>query len=84
MTKASKTKIKKRSIVIYGHKTSISIEDEFWIFLKKFAEAQGIHIYNVVENIDKERDEKNLSSAIRLFCFQLALKSQPMVDNHGK
>ena len=67
-------KVRKRSVMLYGHKTSISIEDEFWFFLKKFASKQKINIYELIERIDKERKENNLSSSIRLFCFDLALK----------
>ena len=67
-------KIKKRSIMLYGHRTSISIEDEFWVFLRKIARQSKISIYELIERIDKERADTNLSSSIRLFCFNLALK----------
>ena len=69
------TKVKKRSVILYGHKTSISIEDEFWLFLKKFAKKNKINVYTLIERIDKERKENTLSSSIRLFCFNLALNT---------
>jgi predicted DNA-binding ribbon-helix-helix protein len=59
--------IAKRSIVIAGHKTSISLEDAFWIGLKELAIAQRTTVSNLVGDIDSRRERGNLSSAIRLF-----------------
>jgi predicted DNA-binding ribbon-helix-helix protein len=56
----------KRSIVIAGHKTSVSLEDAFWQGLKEIALAQRITLSDLVGSIDTER-HGNLSSAIRLF-----------------
>jgi predicted DNA-binding ribbon-helix-helix protein len=55
----------KRSIVIAGHKTSISVEDEFWDSLKEI--AGGISLGAMIDGIDGGRKHANLSSAIRLF-----------------
>ena len=63
-----KSPIVKRSVVIDGHKTSISLEDSFWSDLKEIAHYQRITVSKLLENIDKER-QGNLSSAIRLFVF---------------
>ena len=57
----------KRSVVIAGHKTSISLEDRFWDCLKGFAEADGIPLRDLVQNIDRSRGPHNLSSAIRVY-----------------
>ena len=57
----------KRSIVIAGHKTSISVEDEFWDSLKEIAVERGMTLGALVAAIDGNRQNANLSSAIRLF-----------------
>ena len=62
-----KSSVIKRSIVIDGHKTSVSLEDAFWRGLKEIARAQRATLSNVIAEIDKARKRGNLSSAIRLF-----------------
>jgi predicted DNA-binding ribbon-helix-helix protein len=62
-----KSLITKRSIVIAGHKTSVSLEDAFWSGLKEIARGKQATLSNVVAEIDKTRQRGNLSSAIRLF-----------------
>ena len=62
-----KSQIVKRSIMIDGHKTSISLEDAFWSSLKAIAQAQGATVAQTVATIDKTREQGNLSSAVRLF-----------------
>jgi predicted DNA-binding ribbon-helix-helix protein len=62
-----KSPIVKRSIVIGGHKTSVSLEDAFWRGLKEIARAQRVTLSKMVADIDKARSQSNLSSAIRLF-----------------
>ena len=60
--------MRKRSINIYGHQTSITLEDEFWSALKKEAEKRGLSLNKIIAEIDDARDEStNLSSAIRLY-----------------
>jgi predicted DNA-binding ribbon-helix-helix protein len=61
--------IVKRSIVIAGHKTSISLEDAFWRALKDIAWSQRLAVNNLVSRINSERKNGNLSSAIRLFAL---------------
>ena len=63
-----KSQIVKRSVVVDGHKTSVSLEDSFWNDLKEIAHYQRVTVPKLLENIDKER-QGNLSSAIRLFVF---------------
>jgi predicted DNA-binding ribbon-helix-helix protein len=62
-----KSSVVKRSIVIGGHKTSISLEDTFWNELKDIAQAQRLTLSELVAKIDSVRKQNNLSSAIRLF-----------------
>lgn len=62
-----KSPIVKRSIVIGGHKTSVSLEDAFWRGLKEIARTQRMTLSTMVGEIDKSRHQSNLSSAIRLF-----------------
>ena len=62
-----KSVVVKRSVVIDGHKTSVSLEDEFWNGLKEIAKTQHASLSNMVAEIDKKRQQSNLSSAIRLF-----------------
>jgi predicted DNA-binding ribbon-helix-helix protein len=57
----------KRSIVLRGHKTSVSIEDDFWSALKEVASERNKTLSAVVEAIDEERHSGSLSSAIRVF-----------------
>src|SRR5262245_1137602 len=62
-----KSGIIKRSIVIDGHKTSVSLEDAFWSKLKEIAHTQQVTVSKLVAEIDQARQHGNLSSAIRLF-----------------
>ena len=62
-----KSPVIKRSIVIAGHKTSVSLEDAFWKGLKDIAGDRDITLSDLVAGIDLERRQGNLSSAIRLF-----------------
>jgi predicted DNA-binding ribbon-helix-helix protein len=57
----------KRSIVIGGHKTSVSLEDAFWSGLKDIASARDLTLSALLAEIDTGRANGNLSSAIRLF-----------------
>ncbi len=65
--KVLKSPVSKRSIVIAGHKTSVSLEDEFWNSLKEIASERGMTPAELVVTIDGNRQHANLSSAIRLF-----------------
>jgi predicted DNA-binding ribbon-helix-helix protein len=64
---AMKSSVVKRSIVVAGHKTSVSLEDAFWKLLKEIAAGRGMTLSDLVAVIDSERQHGNLSSAIRLF-----------------
>ena len=62
-----KSPVVKRSIVVAGHKTSVSLEDAFWKGLKDIADDRDITLSDLVSSIDTDRQQGNLSSAIRLF-----------------
>jgi predicted DNA-binding ribbon-helix-helix protein len=62
-----KSLVVKRSIIIAGHKTSVSLEDAFWKALKQIALDRELTLSALVANIDSGRHAGNLSSAIRLF-----------------
>jgi predicted DNA-binding ribbon-helix-helix protein len=62
-----KSPVVKRSIVIAGHKTSVSLEDAFWQGLKEIADERSMTLSDLVSSIDTDRRHGNLSSAIRLF-----------------
>ena len=62
-----KSPVVKRSIVIAGHKTSVSLEDAFWKGLKDIAAGRNMTLSDLVASIDGVRHQGNLSSAIRLF-----------------
>ena len=61
-----KSRVVKRSIVVNGHKTSVSLEDEFWSALKVIAGKRLMNLSDLVTAIDGQRQHGNLSSAIRL------------------
>jgi len=65
-----KSLVAKRSIVIDGHKTSVSLEDAFWHDLKNIAHTQQASLGDLVARIDETREQGNLSSAIRLFVLE--------------
>ena len=68
--------MKKRSVNILGHQTSITLEDEFWSALKEIAQKQGKSINTVVAEIDAKRGQVNLSSAIRVFILKTIMSSR--------
>ena len=69
----------KRSVMIAGHATSISLEPAFWEALRQAASAEGLPLSALVARIDAERvqqaDPPNLASAIRVWLFELRLGS---------
>ncbi len=59
--------MKKHSITIKGHKTSITLETEFWNELKLISQKEDKSIQQIITEIDSVSDNKNLSSSIRIF-----------------
>ncbi|MGG7517566.1 ribbon-helix-helix domain-containing protein [Allorhizobium undicola] len=59
--------IRKHSVSLHGHRTSFSLEDEFWEELKRMAQARSISLALLIATIDENRPpDCNLSSALRL------------------
>jgi predicted DNA-binding ribbon-helix-helix protein len=77
-----KSPVVKRSIVIAGHKTSVSLEDAFWSGLKQIAVERNMTLSDLVSAIDANRQQGNLSSAIRLFVLG-AYRDQVAVQQGG-
>lgn len=62
--------MRKHSVKIAGHPTSITLEDEFWAALQSIAKTRGQTINDLVTEIDEGRGEHNLSSALRVFVLK--------------
>jgi predicted DNA-binding ribbon-helix-helix protein len=84
-----KSPVIKRSIVVAGHKTSVSLEDAFWKAFKEIADERQLTLSDLVGDIDADRQEGNLSSAIRLFVLrqyrdQLVVYRDQLADRQGR
>ena len=77
-----KSPVVKRSIVIAGHKTSVSLEDAFWTSLKEIATSRAMTLSELVASIDTGRQHGNLSSAIRLFVLDHFRSGAPAAAPH--
>jgi predicted DNA-binding ribbon-helix-helix protein len=62
-----KSPVIKRSVVVAGHKTSVSLEEAFWNGMKEISVERSMTLSELVGEIDSKRQQGNLSSAIRLF-----------------
>jgi predicted DNA-binding ribbon-helix-helix protein len=62
-----KSPIIKRSVILNGHKTSVSLEQPFWVELKAIAVERKVSLHRLISEIDANRQQHNLSSALRLF-----------------
>jgi len=60
------TGLRKRSVMVSGHATSVSLEQEFWEELQVIARAKGVSLNRLVSEVDRTRTG-NLSSALRVF-----------------
>ena len=79
-----KSIVVKRSLVINGRKTSVTLEDAFWTDLKEIAYGQSLTLSKLVTRIETTRTQSNLSSAIRIFVlkhFQNKAKRAPHAGN---
>lgn len=65
-----KSPIIKRSVVIHGHKTSVSLEQPFWDAFRDLADGEHISTSALLRKVDAERNNSNLSSAIRVFVLR--------------
>jgi predicted DNA-binding ribbon-helix-helix protein len=62
-----KSAVIKRSVVVNGHKTSVSLENEFWDALRQVAKQSNVSVARLLVEIERSRTTINLSSAIRIF-----------------
>ena len=69
-TEETSARVVKRSLVIAGHRTSISIEDAFWRRLRRIALERGQSLNGLAAAVDASRGDANLSSAIRVFVLE--------------
>lgn len=60
----------KRSLTIAGHRTSLSLEPEFWAALKLIAKRRGLTLAALMAEIDAARGQNNLSSAARVYALK--------------
>ena len=60
----------KRSVVIAGHKTSVSLEEPFWAVMRQIAESEATTVSAILRRIEASRGNSNLSSATRVFALE--------------
>ena len=68
---AGSSRLRKRSVSIAGHATSVSMEDAFWVRLAAIAKVRGVSVSRLIRDVDATR-EGNLSSALRVFVLENA------------
>jgi predicted DNA-binding ribbon-helix-helix protein len=69
--------LRKRSVLLSGHATSIALEPAFWAVLDDMAKAEGISLAALIGRIDEARDAAGLASACRLAALRYAQRQQP-------
>ncbi|HZL31704.1 MAG TPA: ribbon-helix-helix domain-containing protein [Pseudolabrys sp.] len=67
-----KSSVAKRSVVIGGHKTSVSLEEPFWQAVREITDSRAITVSELLREIDRDRHDANLSSAVRVFVLENA------------
>ena len=72
----------KRTVIVAGHRTNVSLESDFWQAFRAIAASRKVLLQDLVSTIDSERQHDNLSSAIRLFVLDhyRAQAHQPRID----
>jgi predicted DNA-binding ribbon-helix-helix protein len=76
-----KSPVVKRSIVVAGHKTSVSLEEAFWNGMKEISGTRDMTLSELVGEIDSNRQQGNLSSAIRLFVLDRYRREPAVLQN---
>jgi predicted DNA-binding ribbon-helix-helix protein len=79
-----KSAITKRSVVIGGHKTSVSLEEPFWIAVREIAGTQQMTVSSLLRQIDLERRNANLSSAIRVYVLENVRSQVATAHQNGR
>ncbi len=67
--------IQKRSLTLFAHRTSISLEADFWHALNDIAKHKQLSLQKLIEHIDEQRQGDNLSSAIRVYVLKYFQKT---------
>jgi len=67
--------LRKRSVLLAGHATSIALEPEFWAVLEEMAKVRGQSLAAVILDIDAQRGERALASACRVAALQFATRA---------
>ena len=75
-----KSPVVKRSIILAGHKTSVSLEDQFWKGLKEIAGKRLMTLSTLVDTVNSQRQQGNLSSTLRLFVLEYYRSQIPEVE----
>jgi len=75
-----KSPVVKRSVILAGHKTSVSLEDAFWNALKEIARKRLMTLSELIGTIDSQRQQGNFSSAIRIFALEYYRSQIPEVE----
>jgi predicted DNA-binding ribbon-helix-helix protein len=70
LRKMTPSPVLKRSVVLSGHKTSVSLEEPFWQALREIATARGLTVRALISLVDEKREQGNLSSALRVFVLE--------------
>jgi predicted DNA-binding ribbon-helix-helix protein len=70
MNDAASARVVKRSVVVAGHRTSVSLEDAFWRHLRLIAAERRLSLNALAAAVDAGRGEANLSSALRVFVLE--------------
>ena len=88
MRRAPQRGTAKRSVMIAGHRTSVSLEAEFWEALQEIARRRGHSVQALIGAIDSGRGERNLSSAIRVYVLSAfrrtsEVSESPLTDRAG-
>ena len=77
-------RLHKRSVTIAGHRTSLSLEAPFWEALKELADAEGVSLAALIEQVDRERSQApspyNLSSTLRVYVLERMRAAEPPVS----
>ena len=84
MTSSASPLVLKRSLLIAGHRTSVSLEDAFWRRLSRIAVERGLSINALAAMVDASRGEANLSSALRVYVLEASTagREDPLAAAH--
>ena len=77
-----KSAIVKRSVIIDGHKTSVSLEEPFWTLVREIAGTERLNVSGLLCEIDRQRRNANLSSAIRVYVLENVRARAGAADSH--